>query len=309
MADISKPGEGVSLIKHVTWVGFWVNAFLMAVKIAVGYYGHSDALVADGFHSLSDFATDFIVLVLVGIAYRGADDTHPWGHGKFETFASLLISVILAGVAVAIGYSGFKSIMHSLHGGLLPRPDIWTLIVALISILSKELLFRYTLSAGKRIHSGALIANAWHHRSDAISSIATLIGVAGALFFGEKMRILDPIASMLIGVFILISAWQIARPAVDELLERALDPKEVKRIGDIVASVPGVKGYHHLKTRRAGHSAVIDMHIKVDPDITVTQGHDIATKVEERLRARYDKDIITNIHVEPFHATDRAILP
>lgn len=301
MTDISKPGEGVSLIRHVTWVGFWVNAILMAVKIAVGYYGHSDALVADGFHSLSDFATDFIVLVLVGIAYRGADETHPWGHGKFETFASLLISVILAGAAVAIGYSGVKSIIHFFHGGSLPRPDVWTLIVALISILSKEALFRYTLSAGKRIHSGALIANAWHHRSDAISSIATLIGVAGALFFGEKMRILDPIASILIGLFIIISAWQIARPAVDELLERALDADEVKRIGDIIASVPGVKAYHNLKTRRAGHSAVIDSHIKVDPDITVTQGHDIATEVERRLRARYDKDIITNIHVEPYH--------
>ena len=288
------------MIRHITWIGFWVNAVLMLIKLFFGYWGHSDALVADGFHSLSDFGTDFIVLIFVGFAYKGADASHPYGHGKYETFASLLIALVLLIVAFGIGWGGVDSIIGFLKGDELPRPDVWTIIVAIVSIASKEWLFRLTQAKGKEIGSSALIANAWHHRSDAISSVATLIGVSGAYFLGMKFRVLDPIASILIGVFIAVSAVKIAKPSVDELLERALPPDEVEAIRKIIISVPGVLGLHKLKTRRAGHSAIIDVDIKVDPDITVTQGHDIASRVEHTVKEKWSHDIIMYVHVEPF---------
>ncbi|MBD5285758.1 MAG: cation transporter [Bacteroides sp.] len=296
----------VSIIRHVTWVGFWVNALLMILKLGFGYYGKSDALVADGFHSLSDFGTDFIVLIMVGIAYKRADSTHPYGHGKFETFASLLIGVILMGVAVGIGWNGVGSTLKYLNGIALPKPDVWTIAVAFVSIIAKELLFQYTYSKGKAIDSSSLKANAWHHRSDAVSSIATLAGVSGSYFLGVKFRVLDPIASIVIGIFIAIAAWKIARPAIDELLERSLPAPQVKEIRKIIASVPGVLAFHKLKTRRSGHSRIIDVDIKVEPDITVTQGHDIATNVERTLKEQLGDDLFIYVHIEPFFPNNQS---
>ncbi len=174
----------VSIIQRVTWIGFWVNAVLMALKLAFGFYGRSDALVADGFHSMSDFATDLIVLVMVGIAYKRADSTHPYGHGKFETFASLLIAVILFVVAAGIVWNGLRAGVMCARGEELPRPDVWTIIVAAASIVSKEWLFRYTFRIGESIDSTALKANAWHHRSDAVLSIATLVAVTCSYLLG-----------------------------------------------------------------------------------------------------------------------------
>lgn len=293
----------VAVIRRITWIGFWVNAVLMLLKLFFGYWGHSDALVADGFHSLSDFGTDFIVLIFVGVAYKSADDSHPYGHGKYETLATLLIAFVLLAVAVGISWGGIDAIISFFNGNELPRPDVWTIIVAIASIAAKEWLFRLTEAKGKEIGSPALAANAWHHRSDAISSVATLIGVSGAYFLGMKFRILDPIASILIGIFIAVSAIKIARPSIDELLERALPPEEVEKIRVMILSVPGVRDLHHLKTRRAGHSAIIDVHIKVDPDLTVTEGHDIASRVEHTIRDRWHRDIIMYVHVEPFNPT------
>lgn len=290
----------LSAIRHVTWVGFWVNAFLMVLKLAIGWYGHSDALVADGVHSLSDFATDFIVLAFVGIAYKHADSGHPYGHGKFETFATLLIAVVLLIVAVGIGWAGVQTVIKALKGEVLDRPDIWTIVVAIVAIASKEWLYRYTISVGRRVDSSSLIANAWHHRSDAISSVATLVGVTIAYVMGEQWRIVDPIASILIAVFIAISAIEIARPSVDELLERSLPEDQIKGIGERIAAVPGVKGFHRLRTRRNGHSYLAELHIKVDPDITVTRGHEIATAVENSLRDYLGHDSIITVHVEPY---------
>ena len=229
----------VAVIRRITWIGFWVNAVLMLLKLFFGYWGHSDALVADGFHSLSDFGTDFIVLIFVGVAYKSADDSHPYGHGKYETLATLLIAFVLLAVAVGIGWGGIDAIISFFNGNELPRPDVWTIIVAIASIAAKEWLFRLTEAKGKEIGSPALAANAWHHRSDAISSVATLIGVSGAYFLGMKFRILDPIASILIGIFIAVSAIKIARPSIDELLERALPPEEVEKIRVMILSVPG----------------------------------------------------------------------
>lgn len=298
--------EAVRAIRHVTWVGFWVNAVLMALKLIFGYVGHSDALVADGYHSLSDFATDFIVLVFVGLAYRSADTDHPYGHGKFETFASLLIGVSLVFVAFGIGYDGVKSIIGAMSGEELPRPGAIALIVALLSIGGKEALYRYTAAQGRRLNSPSLIANAYHHRSDAISSIATLVGVAGAIFLGDRFRLLDPAASVLIAFFILKSGYDVSRPAIEELLERSLPDDDLKRIVKAIETTPGVMAFHNLRTRRAGHTAIIDLHIKVNPDITVTAGHAIASRVEQAIKVLFDGDAIVNVHVEPYFSPEKS---
>lgn len=290
----------VEMIRYVTWVGFWINAGLMVLKLIVGWLGHSDALVADGVHSLSDFATDIVVIVFVGIAYKGADSQHPYGHGKFETFASLLIAFVLAIVAGGIIAGGVKNIVDSLDGHVLLRPDVWTIWVAFASILAKEWLYRYTAAAGRKIDSSSLIANAWHHRSDAISSIATLIGVSASFFLGEQWRILDPIASVIIGVFILVSAFEIAKPSVNELLEKALPDSQIAEIEDTIKSVPGVISYHKLRTRRNGRSYIIDVDIQVDPDITVTQGHSIAGATTSALKELLGDYVITSVHIEPY---------
>lgn len=294
------PDQSVRIIRRVTWVGFWVNALLMVLKILFGIVGHSDALVADGVHSLSDFVTDLIVLAFVAIAYKSADNDHPYGHGKYETFASLLIALVLLIVAVGIGWAGVDNIIGSFDGRVLPRPGVYTLVVALVSIVAKEWLYRYTAKAGRRVDSASLIANAWHHRSDALSSVATLVGVGAAFFLGERWRVLDPIASVLIAVFIALSAIRMAKPSWQELLEQSLPTDMVDEVRRTIMSVPGVLACHRLRTRRNGHSVIIDVHIKVDPDITVTQGHSIATAVERALRDMISPAVITYVHVEPY---------
>lgn len=305
MSDISEINDEqtskvLHIIKHVTWVGFWVNAGLMALKLAVGYTGHSDALIADGYHSLSDFATDFVVLIFVGMAYKQADESHPYGHGKFETFAALLIAVALILVAVFIGWEGVVTLRSTLDGHTLVRPDFLTLIVAVISILGKESLFHYTYRAGKRVNSASLIANAWHHRSDAISSVATLIGVGLAYFLGPQWRIADPIAAILVSILILVSAIKVATPAISELLDAGLPEAERQRIAVAITGVKGVLGYHHLRTHRNGSTLVVECHIKVQPDITVIAGHEIASDVENAIANLYSDKVISTVHIEPY---------
>ena len=289
----------VALIRHVTLVGFWINAALVVLKLFFGYWGHSDALVADGYHSFSDFITDFIVIFFVATAYKKADKEHPYGHGKYETFASLLIGVILFFVALYIGYEGSVKIISALNGEILVRPDVWTIVIALVSILAKEYCYQYTIKNGKKIDSSALIANAHHHRSDAISSVATLIGVSISFAFGEHWRILDPIASVVIAFFIAFSAFKIAHPAIDELLEISIPQSQVNEIIEAVKQIPGVKKIHNLRTRRNGHSMIMEMNIHVDPNITVQEGHIIATDVEHTLHKCFGSDVIIYIHVEP----------
>ena len=279
----------VRAIRRVTWIGFGVNAVLMVLKILFGIYGHSDALVADGIHSLSDFATDVIVIAFVGIAYKSADSGHPYGHGKFETFATLVIGIFLLFAAFGIAWSGAVAIAESAGGAPVARPGFVALAVAAASIVSKELLYRYTMSAARHTGSPALIA--------------TLIGVSAAYFLGDRWRILDPVASVLIAVFIGMSAVRICRPAVDELLDKSLSPAQVRRAEAAISSVEGVKRFHRLRTRRNGRRIIIDAHIKVSPRISVLEGHAIATGVETALRNEFGTDVIANIHVEP-HESD-----
>ena len=289
----------LSKLRHVTLVGFWINAALVVLKLFFGYWGHSDALVADGYHSLSDFLTDFMVLYFVGVSFRKADKDHPYGHGKFETVGSLLISVVLILVALGIGVAAIETIMNAFNGKEIPRPDVWTIVIAAVSIVSKEYCYRYTMRYARRYDSPSLKANAWHHRTDAISSIATLIGVSLSFALGDNWRILDPIASIIIAVFIGVSAVSIARPSLSELLEASLPQAELVKIRQIIRSVPGVKRVHNLRARQNGRSIIVDVNIHVDPDITIREGHAIAEDAEKCLRKAFDSNMIIYMHVEP----------
>lgn len=289
----------LSIVRKVTFVGFWINAALVGLKLFFGYWGHSDALVADGYHSLSDFVTDFIVLFFVGIAYKRADREHPYGHGKYETIASVLIGLILFIVSLFIIYSGIISIISSIKGEILPKPDIWTIIIAILAIFAKEFCFRYTIKYGKELNSSVLIANAWHHRSDSLSSIAAVIGISFSIFFGTGWRILDPIASVVVGIFIAISAYEIAKPSVNELLEESLPDSDVVEISKIIRSTPGVKKFHNLRSRKNGHFYILDVNIHVDPDITVRAAHEIANDIELHLKEHFGKKMIIYVHIEP----------
>lgn len=293
-----------SIAKKVTWIGFAVNSFLTLAKILAGIFGKSSAMLADGVHSLSDFVTDLVVIFFIGVSSKGKDNDHDYGHGKFETFATLIISIMLVAVGLGIFIGGGMKIYKSLFvGEIIDKPSIIALIAAFISIVSKEWLFRYTDKVGKEIKSDAVIANAWHHRSDAFSSIGTLIGIGGAIFLGEKWRILDPIASIIVSVFIVIAGIKLFIPAVKELLEASLPDDVENHITDIILSTEGVKGMHNLKTRKNGSYYIVDVHIKVDPGITIVAGHDISTDVENRLREHFGKGLQSSIHIEPYKAS------
>lgn len=288
------------VVRKVTLVGLWINVALVAAKLFFGYWGRSDALVADGYHSVSDFITDFIVIAFVSASYKKADKEHPYGHGKFETIATVLISIVLLCVGVFIGYEGITTLINAtIHGEILPRPDIWTLYVAVFSILAKEFCYRYTVHYAGKVDSPALKANAWHHRSDAISSVATLAGVSFALFMGERWRVMDPIASVIIAFMIIVPAIRIAMPSINELLEASLPPGTIRQMTEIIKSVPGVLKVHNLRSRRNGHSCLVDVNIHVDADISVRQGHAIASDVERHLHKAFGSDMIIYVHIEP----------
>lgn len=285
---------------RVTWVGFFTNLILSAAKIVAGVVGRSSAMVADGIHSLSDFVTDFIVIIFIKISAKNEDSDHPYGHGKFETFASMLISFALFIVAIGIFYSGSVKIYEVLNGRTIERPTYLALVMAAVSIVVKEGLYWYTIIIGRKIDSPAVIANGWHHRSDAFSSIGTLIGISGAMFLGERWRILDPITSVIVGIFIIGVAYKLARPSIQELLEMSLPQEIEQKIEQKIQATPGVITFHHLRTRKNGNAFIIDMHIKVDARSSIVEAHDIATHVENNLKAAFGKHTQVNVHIEPY---------
>ena len=282
-------------IRKVVKIGCVVNALLMALKLSAGYFGHSDALVADGFHSLNDLAADILMLVFVGISYRSADSRYAYGYGKFETFSSFLISAFLVVVGCHIAWEAVESIVEYCHGEELPQPDIWTVVVVLLAMTCKEGLFRFYTYTGRKAHSKALVANAWHHRSDAFASIATLIGVTFSHFFGVGFRILDPIASLVLSLFILIPAVRLFRPAFDELMERSLPADDVELARKTALDVKGVKALTYIRTRRIGHHLVFDLGIRVDPSLNVAEGETVARKVEEALKETFCPHIVVSV--------------
>lgn len=286
-------------IFRITWIGSIVNFLLLIFKFVAGFLGHSSALVADAVHSLSDFVTDIIVIVFVKISGKPEDEDHKYGHGKYETLATALIGLALFAVGVGLLAGGVTKVVEVIKGAILPAPSIVALIAAAVSIVSKEILYRYTVRVGKNLNSQAVIANAWHHRSDAFSSVGTLVGIGGAIFLGEKWRVLDPIAAIVVSAFILKVAIDLIKPCVDELLERSLPFETERQILDIITSFPEISSPHHLRTRRIGNNYAIEVHIRMDGQTTLEDAHTVATNIERRLKAEFGPETHIGIHMEP----------
>lgn len=292
--------DRVEIAQQVTWIGFIINFVLSVLKVLAGIFARSSAMIADGVHSLSDFFTDALVIIFIRISGREKDDDHHYGHGKYETFATLLISIILMLVGIGILWNGVSTIIRVFHGEELSQPGYLALIAAIVSIAFKEGLYWYTIRKGREINNQAVIANAWHHRSDSLSSIGTALGISGAIFLGPDWRILDPVAGMIVSVFILRVAIDLGRPSMHELLEQSLSLNTQNEIIKLVESHPDVCFQHNLKTRQIGNIIAIDIHIKLDKTISFVRSHDIATEIEKSLREKYGERTITNIHTEPY---------
>ena len=272
---------------------------LVIVKFIAGILGHSSAMVADAVHSLSDFLTDVVVLVFVGVSARPQDPSHDYGHGKFETLATLFISLALAGAAIGIIVSGALKFASWLEGEDLPAPGQLALWVALLSIAVKELMFQYTARSGRKLESSALTANAWHHRSDALSSIGTAVGIGGAVLLGGRWTVLDPLASIVVGAMLLGVAWKILRPSMGELTDESLPAATEDEIMDILRSAPGVTEPHNLRTRRIGNRVAIEAHIRLDGALSLQEAHDRTTALENSLKDRFGPGTIVTLHMEP----------
>lgn len=286
-------------IFRVTWTGSIVNFALLVFKFVAGIVGHSAAMVADAVHSLSDFVTDIIVVAFVRISGKPEDEGHDYGHGKYETLATAIIALILFFVGIGIMFNSAKSVFDTINGKPLAAPSILALTVAALSILLKELLYRYTIHKAKGLNSQAMIANAWHHRSDAFSSIGTFIGIGGAICLGEQWRILDPLAAIVVSIFIMRVAVQLLKPCVDELLERSLPAETENIILEIIRSFPEVSEPHHLRTRRIGNRLAIEVHIRMNGNTPLAEAHSLASEVEKRLKYEFGKDTHIGIHMEP----------
>jgi len=285
--------------QQVTWTGFSVNIVLSLGKILAGFFGKSSAMIADGIHSLSDLVTDVIVLIFFRISDSEKDERHPYGHGKFETFSTFLIALILFFVGLWIFYGGTSKIISVIKGEVLPKPHLITFWLALISIICKEGLFQYTKRIGKQINSQSIIANAWHHRSDAFSSIGVAVGIAGAIFLGDKWVILDPIACVLVSFFIMKTAIELSLPSVQELMEASLPKKILHQIETIIMEDSKIKSFHKLRTRKIGEIYVIDVHIQLENTISLVEAHNISGALSCRLRETFGNSTQINIHTEP----------
>lgn len=286
-------------ITFVTLVGSVVNALLTAFKIVAGIIGHSAAMVADGVHSLSDLLSDVVVLVFVRISGKGRDKNHDYGHGKFETFATLIISLMLLVVGANLMSSGIASIKKILGGESVEAPGMIAFWAALLSIVSKEILYRYTAVQGRKLDSPMMVANAWHHRSDALSSVGSLLGIGGAILLGDKFVILDPLAGCVISIFIIVMAVRMSIPAIKELLDVSLPDEMEDEIERTAKGVPGVVDLHELKTRREGPGIVLEGHLVLHSDISLEQAHSISKQVERALRDRFGDSTQISLHLEP----------
>lgn len=277
----------------------FVNMILFAFKLVAGIIGRSGAMIADAVHSASDFVTDIVVLAFVRISAKPRDDDHKWGHGKYETLASLIIGVALFAVGIEILIDSAEKIAAVAAGEVLPRPGAIAIIAAAVSILAKEALYQWSVRVGKQLDSPSVVANAWHHRSDALSSIGALLGIGCAYFLGEKWRIADPIAAIVVAALIIKVAYDLCRTALAELLEKSL-PRDVEdEILAIISAMPNVYKPHNLRTRRIGANIAIEVHIRVDGSMTVHDSHEISRDIEQALREKYGAQTAVAIHVEP----------
>ena len=288
-------------IYKVTIVGSVANAALMAIKFVAGILGHSSAMIADAVHSLSDFATDLIVLVLVHISAKPQDASHDYGHGKYETMASFIVGLALVAAATGIMMSGGSKLVDWFHGEQLQSPGRLALWAALLSILVKELLYQYTVRHGKHINSQALVANAWHHRSDALSSIGAAIGIGGAILLGDRWTVLDPIASIVVGLMLVKVAVTLLRSSMGELTESSLPADVEQEIESIICSFPDVSQPHNLRTRRIGNRIAIEAHVRMDGALPLTLVHERATSIERAIKQRFGSETHVTLHMEPIN--------
>ena len=286
-------------IYKVTLVGGLVNVLLLVFKFVAGIVGHSAAMMADAVHSLSDFVTDIIVLVFVKISCKPKDKSHDYGHGKYETLALTIIGIALMAVAIGIIVKGALKIVAWFNGEPLKAPGMLAFWAAIVSIVLKELVYRYSIYKARKLDSKAVEANAWHHRSDALSSIGTAVGIGGAVFLGQHWTILDPIASVVVGAFIVKVAFELLKNGIGDLMEQSLPEKVEDEIVEMVAALPGVSEPHDLRTRRIGNHYAIELHILMDGNISLNEAHDKATEIEDMLRHCYGAETHVAVHVEP----------
>jgi len=287
-------------IYRITLWGSVVNILLTGLKFAAGIIGSSSAMIADAVHSLSDLLTDFVVLLFVRISSRPADVDHPYGHGKYETLATGIVAISLLGAGGVLAAEGIERIVRCAQGEQLLLPGKIALWAALISIAAKELIYQVTMRVSRRVQSSALKANAWHHRTDALSSIATAIGIGGALLFGGRWAILDPIAAVLVSVFILVTAGKLLHEAVQDLMEKRLPEEVEEEIRRIATSDSEMSELHHLRTRRVGNVYSIEMHLRMRGDTSLYEAHRHSMLIEQRLRERFGEETMVTIHIEPF---------
>lgn len=286
-------------IQKITLWGAFCNIALTIVKFVAGILGGSTAMLADAVHSASDLVTDIIVIVFTRISGKGKDKGHDYGHGKFETLATVVVSLMLLVVGAEMIKSSYQQIRCAVEGNPLPAPEMIALWAAVISIFSKEFLYQWTVKVGKRLSSPVVIANAWHHRTDALSSVGSLVGIAGAIALGGEWTILDPLVGAVISIVIIVMAVKMSIPALAELTEASLPEKTEQKMLEIIRSVEGVRGVHELKTRLCGHYCIADFHIVVDPETTILESHETTVIIERKLREEFGEETQINIHVEP----------
>ena len=286
-------------IYKVTLLGSAANVALLVFKFVAGILGNSAAMMADAVHSLSDFLTDIVVLLFVRVSAKPQDESHDYGHGKFETLATLLIGLALAAAAIGIIVSGAEKMVAWLQDETLVVPGKLALWAALISIAVKELVYQYTIVRGRKLNSPAMIANAWHHRSDTLSSIGAAIGIGGAIFLGERWAVLDPLASIVVGAMLIKVAYELMKGSFGELTDESLTREEEQEIVDIIQSFPLVSEPHNLRTRHIGNRVAIEAHIRMDGSLSLNEAHQEASAIESRLRERFGKDTLVTIHMEP----------
>ena len=286
-------------LTKVTLVGSLGNFVLLTFKFVAGILAGSSAMVADAVHSLSDYLTDLIVLVFVRIGAKPQDEDHDYGHGKYETLATLFVALALVGAAIGIIVSGSLKIARWLQGETLEMPGMLALWAALLSIVIKEILYRYTIAKGKALDSPAVVANAWHHRSDALSSIGAAIGIGGAILFGEHWAVLDPLASIVVGAMLVKVAWDLLKVSTGELTDSSLPEETEREIENIISSFPEVSEPHNLRTRRIGNRIAIEAHVRLDGNMSLESAHDIVTAIEHQIQDRFGKETLVTIHMEP----------
>ena len=287
-------------VYRVTLLGSVVNLLLLVFKFVAGVLGHSAAMIADAVHSLSDFVTDLIVIVFVKISSKPEDADHAYGHGKYETLASCIIGLALIVVGVMMGYNAMVKIVDVVRNGTeLASPGIIALAAAVLSIVLKEWMFHLTRKVAREVDSPAVEANAWHHRSDALSSVGTAIGIGGAVLLGSKWAVLDPIAALVVSVFIVVQAAKILSDAIGQLMEKSLPRDVEQRICEIVYEEEGTSDIHHLRTRKIGSQISIELHVRMNGSLTLREVHGKSIAIEKRLRAAFGDSTYINLHVEP----------